>query len=152
MIGVIDRDQRIDACLACGLQFGALKLLLVGGKHVETCALQADGGLFQLDEFNAGDGLQNRGRGVDDARHARMLMQRNPPRNGFATNSVISKGRDPRCRSMAGSVVSVNWTWQLGHHDSTWPDLLCDIFSIEFVPMRPDISTSPLRSCMTPQQ
>jgi hypothetical protein len=30
--------------------------------------------------------------------------------------------------------------------------LVCDSFSIVFDPMRPDISTSPARSCMTPQQ
>jgi AAA domain len=41
---------------------------------------------------------------------------------------------------------------QLGHHAITWPDFECDNFSIELEPMRPDISTSPARSCMTPQQ
>jgi hypothetical protein len=30
--------------------------------------------------------------------------------------------------------------------------LLFDILSTELVPMRPDISASPVRSCMTPQQ
>ena len=39
-------------------------------------------------------------------------------------NGVISNGFAPRTFSTVGSVVSVNCTWQLGHHDTTWPDLL----------------------------
>jgi hypothetical protein len=45
-------------------------------------------------------------------------------------NGVISNGLAPRVCSIVGSVVSVNWTWHDGHHDSTWPVLLCDSLSM----------------------
>jgi thioredoxin reductase len=47
--------------------------------------------------------------------------------------------------------------WDVGVYERSavelhLPVLLCDIFSIEADPMRPDISTSPARICRTPQQ
>ena len=78
MIGVVDRDQRVDACVARGLQLGALKLPLVGWKHAEIDALQADRWLFQIDQFHAGYGLQNLDRGLHNARNAAVLVQRYP--------------------------------------------------------------------------
>ena len=39
-------------------------------------------------------------------------------------NGVISNGFAPRVFSTVGSVVSVNCTWQDGHHDNTCPVLL----------------------------
>ena len=45
-------------------------------------------------------------------------------------NGVISNGRAPRTLSTVGSVVSVNCTWQLGHHEITCPDLLRASLSI----------------------
>ena len=67
-------------------------------------------------------------------------------------NGVISNGLAPRTFSTVGSVVSVNWMWQLGHHDTTWPDLLLASLSMVACAKRPEVSTSPVRICTTPQQ
>jgi hypothetical protein len=67
-------------------------------------------------------------------------------------NGVISKGAAPRVFSTAGSVVSVNWTWQLGHQEITWPDLLRASLSMVLCAIRPDVSISPVRICTMPQQ
>jgi len=39
MIGMIDRDESVDACVARGLKFIELQLALEGGKHAEIDAL-----------------------------------------------------------------------------------------------------------------
>ena len=67
-------------------------------------------------------------------------------------NGVISNGLAPRTFSTVGSVVSVNCTWQLGHHDTTCPDLPLASLSRVLVAKRPEVATSPLRICTTPQQ
>ena len=67
-------------------------------------------------------------------------------------NGVISNGFAPRVFSNVGSVVSVNCTWHDGHHDTTWPLLLCDSLSMVASPNRPDVATSPMRICTMPQQ
>ena len=67
-------------------------------------------------------------------------------------NGVISNGRAPRIFSTVGRVVSVNCTWQLGHHEMHCRFLPCASLSSVFVGMRPDVSVSPARSWMTPQQ
>jgi len=53
-------------------------------------------------------------------------------------NGVISNGRAPRIFSTVGSVVSVNCTWQLGHQEITWPDLLRASLSMVLSAKRPD--------------
>ena len=58
----------------------------------------------------------------------------------------------PRVFSMVGSVVSVNCVWQLGHHDTTCPDLLRASLSMVLSAKRPEVATSPVRICTTPQQ
>ena len=67
-------------------------------------------------------------------------------------NGVISNGFAPRIFSMVGSVVSANCTWHDGHHDSTWPVLLCASLSSVFSASRPEAATSPVRICTMPQQ
>ena len=67
-------------------------------------------------------------------------------------NGVISNGLAPRVFSRVGSVVSVNWTWHDGHHDTTCPVLLCDNLSMVFSPTRPEVATSPARIGTMPQQ
>ena len=67
-------------------------------------------------------------------------------------NGVISNGFAPRVFSIVGSVVSVNCMWQLGHHDSTCPVLLRASLSIVLSAKRPEVATSPVRICTTPQQ
>ena len=67
-------------------------------------------------------------------------------------NGVISNGLDPRVFSTVGKVVSVNWVWQLGHQDSTWPVLLAASLSMVASAKRPEVATSPVRICTTPQQ
>src|SRR5215510_7051711 len=76
MIGVIDRDQRIDTGGLRRLEFVELQLALVGREHTEIDTLQANGWLLQLNEHNARNGLQDVGRGLNDAGHARMFVQR----------------------------------------------------------------------------
>ena len=65
---------------------------------------------------------------------------------------VISNGRAPRVFSIVGNVVSVNCTWQLGHQDTTCPDLLRASLSSVLSAMRPEVATSPVRICTIPQQ
>ena len=67
-------------------------------------------------------------------------------------NGVISNGRAPRVFSIVGSVVSVNCTWQLGHQDTTCPDLLRASLSMVLSANRPEVATSPVRICTMPQQ
>ncbi len=64
---------------------------------------------------------------------------------------VISNGRDPRTFSIVGSVVSVNCTWQLAHHEIT-PAFPSASLSSELVATRPDTSRSPVRAWTMPQQ
>ena len=52
-------------------------------------------------------------------------------------NGVISNGFEPRVFSTVGNVVSVNWVWQLGHQDSTWPVLLAASLSMVASAKRP---------------
>ena len=42
MIGMIDRDECVDACVARGVKLVELQLALEDGKHTEINALQAD--------------------------------------------------------------------------------------------------------------
>ena len=67
-------------------------------------------------------------------------------------NGVISNGLAPRVFSTVGSVVSVNCVWQLGHQDTTCPDLLRASLSMVLSAKRPEVATSPVRICTTPQQ
>ena len=63
MIGMIDRNQRIDTRVARRLELVELQLALERGKYADIDALQADRRLLQVDEFNAGDrpqGFQRR--------------------------------------------------------------------------------------------
>ena len=67
-------------------------------------------------------------------------------------NGVISNGLLPVMRSCAGMLNSVNCTWQLAHHASTWPFLaLASLLSV-FSARLPDASRSPVRKCTTLQQ
>ncbi len=67
-------------------------------------------------------------------------------------NGVISNGFAPRVFSTVGKVVSVNWVWQLGHHEITCPDLLRASLSMVLSAKRPEVAMSPVRICTTPQQ
>ena len=124
MIAVIDRDQRIDTRRARGVELGALQFALVGGQHAEIDALQPDGRLLEVDKLDAGHGVQKLEGGLDDAGNAGMPVQRDAHPDTLVQwvlswssllfrnrmNGVISNGRAPRCRSIVGSVVSVNCT------------------------------------------
>ena len=66
-------------------------------------------------------------------------------------NGVISNGRAPRTFSIVGSVVSVNCTWQLAHHEMT-PALPAASLSSELMATRPETSMSPVRAWTMPQQ
>ncbi len=65
---------------------------------------------------------------------------------------VMSNGLACPARSKVGSMTSVNCTKQLGHHDTTSPVRLVASLSMVLPAKRPDVSTSPARNCMTPQQ
>ena len=67
-------------------------------------------------------------------------------------NGVMSNGFSCPARSNVGSMISVNWTKQLGHHDTTSPVLLCASLLMVLPAKRPEVSVSPARNCMTPQQ
>src|SRR6266851_7259096 len=76
MFGVIDRNQRIDARIACRLKLAQLQLALELRKDAETEALQANRRLLQVDELDAGDCLQDFSGGFHRAGYAGMLVQR----------------------------------------------------------------------------
>src|SRR5215207_7289641 len=78
MIGMIDRNQCIDARVARRLEFVKLQLAFERGKHADIDALQADCRLLQVDEFNAGDCPQDFSSGFHDACYAGMSVQRDP--------------------------------------------------------------------------
>jgi len=75
MIGMIDRNQGIDALVACCLELVELQLALECGKHADTGALQADCWLLQVDEFNARNCPQDFNGGFHDAGYAGMAVQ-----------------------------------------------------------------------------
>ena len=81
MIGMIDRDQRIDTCIARRLQLPELQFALEFRQRADIHALQTDRRLVQVDELDAGNGLQDFGGSFDDAGHAGMLVQRDPHLN-----------------------------------------------------------------------
>jgi len=83
MIGVIDADQRVDAGIGRGLKLVALQFALEGGKNLEIIALQADGRLLQVDDFDAGDRLKNFLCGFHNAGYPRMPVQRDPHFDGL---------------------------------------------------------------------
>ena len=67
-------------------------------------------------------------------------------------NGVISNGFAPRVFSIVGSVVSLNCVLQLGHQASTSLVLLAASLSMVASAKRPEVATSPVRICTTPQQ
>src|SRR5690348_16781958 len=81
VIGMIDRDQRIDTGIARRLQLPELQFALEFRQHAEVHALQTHRRLVQVDEFDTGNALQDCGGGLDDAGYAGMLVQRDPHLN-----------------------------------------------------------------------
>src|SRR5450631_2558663 len=77
MLGVIDRNQRIDASVA-RLELAQLQLALERRKDAEAEALQSDRRLLQVDELKAGDCPQDFSGGFHRAGYAGMLVQRYP--------------------------------------------------------------------------
>ena len=67
-------------------------------------------------------------------------------------NGVISNGFAPRSFSTVGSVVSLNCVLQLGHQASTSLVLPEASLSMVASEKRPEVATSPVRICTTPQQ
>ncbi len=67
MIGMIDRNQGIDARVACCLELVKLQLALERREHADTGALEADCRLLQVDELNAGNCPQDFSGGFHDA-------------------------------------------------------------------------------------
>ena len=74
MIGMIDRDQRIDARRGCSLQFLLLQLSAIGRQHADAVGLQANRRLPQIDDFDSGNAAQNVLRRLDDAGNPGMAM------------------------------------------------------------------------------
>ena len=166
VVGMIDRDQRVDAGRLRRFQFGQMQPAFVLRQRVEEVAHQPDRRLVEIDDLDARHHAQQLGAGLDHALDAGMLVQRDlasaPGSSASAANrskrvdknsmnGVISNGRAPRTFSMVGSVVSVNCTWQLAHQEMT-PVLPSASLSSELVAMRPDTSVSPVRTWMMPQQ
>ena len=101
-----------------------MQLAPVGGKRDKVDALQADRGLIQIDELHAGNRTQDSAAASTTPATPGMLVQRHLQLDALAhagletaqldlrnrMNGVISNGRAPPWRSMAGSVVSVNCT------------------------------------------
>src|SRR5262249_16003581 len=84
MIGVIDRDQRVDAGFLRSLQLQALQLALVLRQRYHAGALQPNRGLVEVDDLDAGHRLQQLEHGFADAGDAGMAMQRDGHANPIA--------------------------------------------------------------------
>ena len=72
-----------------------------------------------------------------------------PPRT---VPTIFPDSFEVRVFSTVGIVVSVNWLWQLGHQAMTSLVLLLASLSMVASAKRPDVATSPVRICTTPQQ
>ncbi len=59
VVGVIERDQRVDAGGFRGIELVLLQLAAIGGERTEIVAHHADGGLVQVDQLDARHRLQN---------------------------------------------------------------------------------------------
>jgi len=75
MVGVVDRDQGVDAGATCRLELVALELAFITWEDAEVDALQADRRLLQVDELHAGNGMQDFGGRFHHTGHAWMLVQ-----------------------------------------------------------------------------
>ena len=78
MIGMIYRDQCINACIARRLKFQKLQFALELWEYADINALQPHRRLVQIDKFDTGDHLQDFSGGFHDASHAGMFVQRDP--------------------------------------------------------------------------
>ena len=78
MIGMIYRNQCINACIARRLEFHKLQFALELWEYANIHALQPHRRLVQIDKFDTGDHLQDFSGGFHDAGHAGMFVQRDP--------------------------------------------------------------------------
>ena len=72
MIGMINRNQRINTRIARHLKFSQLQFALEFWKYTNIHALQTHCRLIQIDDFNTGDHLQDFSGGFHNAGYARM--------------------------------------------------------------------------------
>ena len=78
MIGMVDRDQRVDAGGFGGHKLLQLQLAAIGRQHPHIVALQADRRLMQIDQFDAGHRAEDILRRVDHAVNPGMAVQGQP--------------------------------------------------------------------------
>src|ERR1700684_87001 len=81
MFGMIDGHERVDAGVAGGFKFVPRQLALEFRQHTEIDALQAEGGLFQIDDRDAGNGAEDFRRRFHHPSDAGMTMQSDAHRN-----------------------------------------------------------------------
>ena len=81
VIGVVDRDQRIDAGVAGRL--AELQIALVVGQGPQRVAHQPDGGQAEVDHLDPGDGVEQAERRFHHSRDAGMAMESNPHLHGM---------------------------------------------------------------------
>jgi hypothetical protein len=78
VIGVIHRDQRIDAGISRGRELVRIQLALVGGECSQIIAHQPDRRLAEIDQFDAGHRGQYLRRCFHHAGRAGVAMKRDP--------------------------------------------------------------------------
>ena len=114
MVGMIDRDQRIDAGVPRRLELLQLELALVVRQGPQRIAHQPDGRQPEVHHLDAGHGGEQPERRLDHAGNAGMAVQGDAHRHGDGAtaaavrrcgsprnrmNGVISNGRLPVLRS-----------------------------------------------------
>jgi hypothetical protein len=121
MVGVIDRDQRIDAGALGGIELVLLQFPSIRRQRTEIVAHHADRGLLEVDQFDARHGMEDVLGGLDHALEPGMAVQGDAHRNRFAQKrpepvEIAAQEEhershlerlEPRVFSTVGNVVSV---------------------------------------------
>jgi len=93
MIGMMYRNQCINACIARCLKFQKLQFALKLWEYANIHALQPYRRLVQIDKFDTGDHRQDFGGGFHDVGHAGMFVQRDP-HTAISCNAKRQPGGD----------------------------------------------------------
>ena len=84
VVGMIDRDQRVDTGAFGGIELVSLQLAPIGGKRAEIIAHQSDRRLVQIDQLHPRHGAQDVLGGFDHALDTGVPVQGDAHVNGAA--------------------------------------------------------------------
>ena len=103
MVGVIDRDQRIDAGALGGIELVLLQLPSIRRQRAEIIAHHADRRLLEVDQLDAWHGMEDVLGGLDHALEPGWRCKATRIGTGLRRNGR-SRSRLPRRKSMNGVI------------------------------------------------